>query len=134
MNLAPCNGCDSCGLRCEAGVAMSHEEYGAVQAYIESAAHRADIERITGQDKRVHLGDDISVTMCRYRDMEADRCAVYPARPLVCRLLGHVEWMPCPIEKVKTRVSTADALELMKAYSQVERRTFEGWATAGETI
>ena len=53
----------------------------------------------------------------------------YPIR-LVCRLLGHVEWMPCPIEKVVKRIETPDALQLMQAYAQIERRTFEGWEEA----
>ena len=112
---------------------MSREEYEAVQTYISSSSDPISIDRVTRQAKWVDLGDGVSVEMCRYRDMEVGGCAVYSARPLVCKLLGHVEWMPCPIEKVKTIASTADALELMKAYAQVERRTFEGWASIGET-
>src|ERR1043165_10135382 len=132
MDLTPCNGCDHCGLRCEAGVKMSREEYGAVQRFIVGAPNRLHIERITRQDKRVDLGDGVSVQMCRYRDMERGSCAVYYARPLICRLLGHVEWMPCPIEKVENTVSTADALELMSAYAREDRRTFEEWEKVGE--
>ena len=127
MDLTPCNGCDSCGLRCEAGVQMSRAEYDAVQGYIESSGNRNEIDRVVAQDKRVDLGDGVTVRMCRYRDMELARCAVYPARPLICRLLGHVEWMPCPIEKVKRIVPTEDALELMNQYARIERRTFDEW-------
>lgn len=132
LDLSPCDGCDCCGLRCEAGVQLSRGEFDAVQEYAASSPNRARIELIVTQDKSVDLGDGVSVTMCRYRDMEAGGCAVYPARPLICRLLGHVEWMPCPIDKVERRASTPDSLQLMRAYSLVERRTFEGWETAGE--
>lgn len=132
MQLDVCNGCDACGLRCAAGIPATREEWAAVQAYIEglSESEQAEVARVEAQDKRVDLGDDVTVTMCRYRDMEAGRCVVYAARPLVCRLLGHVEWMPCPIEKVPRRIATADALALMHAYAEQERHTFEQWEAA----
>jgi Fe-S-cluster containining protein len=132
MDLAPCHGCDHCGLRCEAGVKMSREEFEGVQSYVAAASSGSEIERVTLQDKRVDLGDGVSVTMCRYRDLERGRCMVYAARPLICRLLGHVEWMPCPIEKVKKVASTPDALNLMRAYALEDRRTFEEWEKAGD--
>ena len=134
MDLSPCHGCDNCGLRCEAGVQMSREEFEAVQNYVAHSPDREGIERVMLQDKRVDLGDGVSVQMCRYRDMDRGRCSVYSARPLICRLLGHVEWMPCPIEKVKITVPLVDALELMGAYAKEERRTFEEWESAGEPI
>jgi Fe-S-cluster containining protein len=82
---------------------------------------------VLAQDKTVDLGDGVEARMCRYLDMDGGGCAVYPARPLVCRLLGHVEWLPCPIEKIKKPAETADALALMKTYSKEERLTFEQW-------
>ncbi len=127
IDLAPCNGCDQCGLRCEAGVRMTRAEFLAVQRFIEHAPNRAQIEAVTRQDKTVDLGDGVTVTLCRYRDMRAGRCMVYPARPLVCRLLGHVEWMPCPIQKVEKVAATPDALQLMREYARHERRTFDEW-------
>ncbi len=127
MDLAPCGGCDECGLRCEAGVQMTFEEYEEVRRYVEAAEDGEYIAQVERQDKAVHLGDDVTINMCRYRDMERGRCAVYSARPLVCRLLGHVEWMPCPIGKVPRAVPTSDALALMRAYAQEDRRTFEEW-------
>lgn len=133
MELSTCHGCDACGLRCAAGVPVSREEASALRAYLSgcSAETLAEIARVEAQDKTVDLGDQVTVQMCRYRDMEAGRCVVYPARPLVCRLLGHVEWMPCPIEKVRRPLPTADALELMRAYAGLERRTFEQWEAEG---
>lgn len=125
IDLSPCNGCDGCGLRCTTGVQMSRTEYEAVQEYV--AEHREEVERVAAQDKTLDLGDDVTIQMCRFRDMERGRCAIYPARPLVCRLLGHVEWLPCPIEKVPKIASTPDALALMRAYAEEERHTFEEW-------
>jgi len=132
MHLSVCNGCDACGLRCAAGVPAARGEWESIQSFLSSClgTERAEIARVEAQDKSVDLGDGVTVTMCRYRDMEAGRCVVYPARPLVCRLLGHVEWMPCPIEKVPKPISTPDALLLMQAYARFERKTFEEWETA----
>jgi len=129
MAIEVCNGCDACGLRCAAGVPASRDEWNTLQDYIAAAPNplRAEIKQVETQDKTVSLGDDVTVQMCRYRDMEHGRCIVYPARPLACRLLGHVEWMPCPIEKVPRIIPTTDALALMKAYAKMERKTFEEW-------
>jgi Fe-S-cluster containining protein len=133
MDLNPCNGCDECGLRCEAGVPMSREEFDAVENYIRRAHNRREIEAVTRQDKSFDLGDGVSVDLCRYRDMNNGRCMVYPARPLMCRLMGHLEWMPCPISKVKKHANTPDALALMQVYAEEPRRTFEQWETANES-
>jgi len=129
MRIEVCNGCDACGLRCAAGVPATWDEWRRIQDYLRkaSAEERADIARVVAQEKTADLGDGVTVTMCRYRDMERGRCAVYSTRPLVCRLLGHVEWMPCPIEKVPEVIATKDALALVRAYAGFERRTFEDW-------
>jgi hypothetical protein len=129
MQIEVCHGCDACGLRCAAGISMTRAEWHALQAYLAglSEEERAAVERVEAQDKTVDLGDGVFVQMCRYRDGERGRCAVYPARPLVCRLLGHVEWMPCPIGKVPRPIPTPDALALMRAYARFERHTFEEW-------
>ena len=106
---------------------MTREEYEQVTRYVESSPKQEYIDRVTKQDKAVDLGDGVSVRMCRYRDMDKGGCAVYPARPLICKLLGHVEWMPCPIEKVPRIVPTKDAVALMQEYAKAPRRTFEEW-------
>jgi len=126
IDLTPCNGCDACGLRCAAGVQMSRAEFEQVNDYTEQM-RPAELDRVMRQDKRVDLGDDVIVQMCRYRDMERNCCAVYPARPLTCRLIGHVEWLPCPIEKITHTLPTRRALDLMESYSRIERHTFEEW-------
>ena len=135
MQIEVCNGCDQCGLRCAEGVPATRAEWETLQDYLAGAseAERAYIAQVEAQDKTVDLGDDVMVRMCRYRDMDRGRCVVYPARPLVCRLLGHVEWMPCPIEKVPQVIPTPDALALMRSYAKYERHTFEEWETVDST-
>ncbi len=129
MALQVCSGCDSCYLRCSSEVPVARHEWEAIIAYVESrdAAQRAAIAQVMEQDKTVDLGDEVTVEMCRYFDMDTHHCMVYSVRPLACRLLGHVEWMPCPIEKVPHCLPTSEALELMKCYARLERRTFAEW-------
>jgi Fe-S-cluster containining protein len=106
---------------------MTRHEYDAVRNLVESDLDGTRIQLVLAQDKRVDLGDGVEARMCRYLDMEGGGCAVYEARPLVCRLLGHVEWMPCPVGKVEKEAPTLDALELMREYATEERLTFEQW-------
>lgn len=129
MDLTPCNGCTACSLRCAAGVPLDGAEFNAVQEYLADTSQevRSAIEQIAAQDKTVDLGDGVTVQMCRYHDQTTGLCAIYPVRPLICRLFGAVEWLPCPIEKVENYAATPDALALMQEYAAHERRTFEGW-------
>jgi Fe-S-cluster containining protein len=129
MELAVCSGCTACYLRCADGVQATRTEWDALQEHIAAAppAERAEIERVMTQDKTVDLGDDVTVMLCRHLDMRTRTCAVYPVRPLICRLLGHVEWLPCPIENVPRPLPTPQALELMRTYAHEERKTFAEW-------
>jgi hypothetical protein len=129
MALQVCDGCTACWLRCSDGVQATREEWEAIERLIEEfpASERSAVEQVVAQDKSVDLGDDVHVAMCRFFDMQTRRCAVYDARPLVCRLLGHVEWLPCPIEKVPHVLDTPMALSLIRAYSEQVRRTFAEW-------
>jgi Fe-S-cluster containining protein len=129
LELAVCNGCTACHLRCADGVQATRAEWEMLQGAIAalSPSQRADLDAVLAQDKTVDLGDEVTVTLCRYFDMKTLRCAVYAARPLVCRLLGHVEWLPCPIDNVPRLLPTPLALELMRAYALEKRRTFAEW-------
>jgi Fe-S-cluster containining protein len=127
IDLSACSGCDECGLRCEAGVRLSQREFEAVERYVRLYADKEYIRRVRAQPKEMDLGDGVSVRMCTYRDMELHRCAIYPARPLICRLMGHVEWLPCPISRITRVAPTSLALQLMGAYAQHVRKTFEEW-------
>lgn len=130
IDLTPCGGCDSCGSRCASGVPLTRSEHQAVLDYIANAPDSEYIAAVTRQEKLLDMGDGIDFQMCRFRDMERGRCAVYPARPLMCRLMGHLEWMPCPIDKVPAATNTRDGLELMKSYSHTQRMPLETWFPA----
>jgi len=129
IRLDVCNGCTQCSLRCAAGTRASREEWGAIRDYVArmSASEREVFEQKLRQSKQQALGDGIEVTLCRFLDRETHFCTIYPVRPLVCRLMGHVEWLPCPIHKVEHPMPRPAALEILEAYAQTERRSFEEW-------
>lgn len=121
-----CNGCDACGARCTAGVPMLEAEFTALRGFLASPEGE-DARRIEQLDKQVPYpgAEEFHYTACRFRDVEHERCSVYPVRPLVCRLFGHVEWLPCPIEKVPQ--ATPGGLEVMRLYGSVPQKTYEEW-------
>lgn len=129
MHLHVCNGCTACALRCTAGVPATHDEWQAICNHISGAPEhqKQTIREVLTQDKTLPLGDDVAVQMCPFWDTRTHHCAIYPVRPLVCRLLGHVEWMPCPIEKVPHTIPTPLALRLMRTYARQQRNTFAAW-------
>jgi Fe-S-cluster containining protein len=122
---SPCNGCDACGARCTEGVPMLAAEYRAILGYLESAEGEEAL-RVEQQNKRVPYPgtDDVYYTACRFRDVERGRCSIYPVRPVVCRLFGHVEWLPCPIEMIPV---TPGGPEAMVRYGTAPQKTYEEW-------
>lgn len=124
IDLGVCNGCSECALRCERGVPMTHAEYCAIAAL----GVEPEDDDAARRDRTVDLGDGVTVELCRFLDPAAKRCTVYPARPLVCRLLGHVVWLPCPIGRVTRTAREEPSVQLMQAYAGSERRTYEEWA------
>ena len=121
----PCNGCDGCGARCTTGVPMLRSEFLAIEAELDRLP-AADRDRVLSQEKRVAVpGSDYYYTACRFRDVEHGRCLIYPARPAICRLFGHVEWLPCPIGMIEHPVPGAP--ELMRRYATEPRKTYEEW-------
>src|SRR4051812_22504402 len=105
IDQSPCDGCDACGARCTAGVPMLQIEFQAIREYVDST-EGADARLVERQNKEVPypgtdpVEDAVFYQACRFRDVERGRCSIYPVRPAVCRLFGHVEWLPCPIQKV----------------------------------
>lgn len=125
IDQTPCNGCDECGTRCTAGVRILRAEFDEIQAYLSSPAG-SGVARVVAQNKRLPIpGTDETYQACRFRDTERGNCSIYPARPLICRLFGHVEWLPCPIGEV-TKVESG-AVELMQQYATEPRKTYEEW-------
>jgi uncharacterized protein len=126
IDQSPCDGCDACGARCTAGVPMLHAEFSAIRTYV-AGPEGAEARRVERQDRQVPYPgvDDVFYTVCRFRDVERGRCSIYPARPLVCRVFGHVEWLPCPIEKVPFPVG--GGVEVMRRYGDAPQKTYEEW-------
>jgi hypothetical protein len=126
IDQSPCNGCDECGARCTAGVPIARLEYQAIRTYLASE-EGAEARTVEQQDKQVPYpgAEEYSYTACRFRNVEQGRCSIYPVRPVVCRLFGHVEWLPCPIEKISGPVS--GGVEAMRRYGSAAQKTYEDW-------
>jgi Fe-S-cluster containining protein len=130
IDQSPCDGCDHCGTRCTSGIQVLRSEYEA--ALVEMRRLPAgEVERVLGQQKQLPIpGTDEIYPACEFRDTEHGRCLIYPARPTICRLFGHVEWLPCPIFKVE-KVQPG-AVPLMQSYATEPRKTFADWAAADD--
>lgn len=126
IDQSPCDGCDSCGARCTTGVPMLLPEFEAIRGFL-GGPDGGEALAVERQEKRVAYpgAEDTFYVACRFRDVERGRCSVYPVRPLVCRLFGHVEWLPCPIEKVAGPVP--GGLETMRRYGEAPQKTYEEW-------
>ncbi|MBW3622147.1 MAG: YkgJ family cysteine cluster protein [Armatimonadetes bacterium] len=124
--LSSCDGCDKCGDRCISGYPISRWEYERICGYL-NEQDPAERERVARQEKNVPWpgAPEFTYEACRFRDVERGRCSIYPVRPLVCRIFGHVEWLPCPegiIEDV-----APEGVTLMEWYARRDLRTFEEW-------
>jgi hypothetical protein len=129
IDQAPCDGCDECGARCTAGVPMLQSEYAAIRAYVDGPQGE-EAREVEQQSKRIPYPgtvptEGVFYTACRFRDVERGRCGIYPVRPLICRLFGHVEWLPCPISKVPG--PTPGGPEIMLEYRKAPQHTYEEW-------
>jgi uncharacterized protein len=130
IDQSPCNGCDECGARCVAGVPMLRPEFEAIRDYL-AGPEGEEARQVERQGKEVPYpgtdeADGAYYTACRFRDLERGRCSIYPVRPLVCRLFGHVEWLPCPIGKIPAPVPGAP--EVMRRYGDAPLKTYESWS------
>lgn len=123
LNLAVCDGCDGCGLRCVDGVEVARAEFEAVREFLQTTPPE-ELQRVLQEEKELAWGEG-TVRACPFRDRAGGRCFIYPVRPLICRLFGFVEWLPCPLGQVSETLP--DAVEIMQWYSQFERKTFGEW-------
>lgn len=114
-----CDGCDGCGGKCAGDVPMTWDEFERIRAIFAG----------TSPGSRPSVGP--FDPPCRFRDGGADRCTVYPARPLVCRLFGLVEWLPCPLGRWGTRVP--EGPEIMAWYADQELHSYPEWCTIAGT-
>jgi len=111
---ADCAGCHQCASRCAGEINMTRTEYERIHEFLGGCAP------FTSVRKRSEMAKP-----CGFRDPEGDGCVVYPVRPLICRLFGVVQWLPCPIAAVPVLVP--DGVELMRQYMTFERRTYRQW-------
>lgn len=126
IDQSPCDGCTVCMDRCTAGIPLTRDEYVALRTALE-AVPQDERDRVIGQEKvRPWPGvEDVTYTACRFLDLDSGLCLVYEARPLICRLFGQVEWLPCPSGKVTTAWSGGP--DEMRARVGVEQHTWEEW-------
>lgn len=135
IDQSPCDGCDGCGARCTTGVPMLPAEFQEIRTFLRSP-EGAEARRVETQEKTLPYpgtapSEGFTYEACRFRDVERERCSIYPVRPVMCRLFGHVEWLPCPIERIRGAV--AGGVEAMRRYSEAPQRTYEEWLNAIST-
>lgn len=126
LDQTPCNGCTRCRHRCTAGIPITRSEYEAIRDHLKSLPPR-ERDAVLGQNKQCPWpgSPGHAYTACRFFDTRSGLCLVYPARPLVCRLFGHVEWLPCPIGKTGAPWRGGPALMAVRAAET--HRTYEEW-------
>nr|NIM06246.1 hypothetical protein [Armatimonadota bacterium]NIM24143.1 hypothetical protein [Armatimonadota bacterium]NIM68002.1 hypothetical protein [Armatimonadota bacterium]NIM76497.1 hypothetical protein [Armatimonadota bacterium]NIN06236.1 hypothetical protein [Armatimonadota bacterium] len=83
------------------------------------------VRRVMEQNKEVQWFEDISRECCIFLHTTTLDCLIYPARPLICRLFGRVEWLPCPVGKEVPQLK--GGLDIIRDYSRETRRTFPEW-------
>jgi hypothetical protein len=118
-----CDGCDGCGTKCAGEIPMTRWEFAEVRAYL--AAHPLAQEATESPGTACVFDPP-----CRFRDDARGRCRIYPVRPLICRLFGLVEWLPCPLHRWGVRVPEGWAI--IAWYSSLERRPYHAWLAERE--
>jgi hypothetical protein len=125
-----CQDCHRCASRCADDIPFLREEWDAVRAFVREHREPRRVARVLEEDKWFSWDEEgIAVSrFCPLYDRTEALCLVYPVRPLVCRLLGFVEWMPCPIGRSLPLVSDGQALLL--AYAEERPRPVGEWLRA----
>ena len=96
---------------------MLAAEYQAIRQYLDNQG-----QSIPPQPQR-RPGE--MMPACRFLDEDTRLCKIYPVRPLICRLFGLVEWLPCLTGKQTARLK--DGRDLMRRYAELEPRPFSYW-------
>lgn len=137
---AYCAGCHACAIKCSGAIPFAREEWERVRQFAAERIGDENLRALLVQDKtfRPDPTSEFVARFCPLYDMTARRCAVYPVRPLICRLLGFVEWLPCPLGRALPAL--ADGVEIMRAYYAMDVRPVDDWlkvaplAPRGETL
>jgi len=111
---ADCFGCDGCARRCSGNLRITRTEFEAIRDYLDGGGWLPVIRRPNDM-----------VAPCEFQEPGGTRCIIYPVRPLICRLFGLVEWLPCPHGRVRAQV--ADGPEIAAAYAGFERHSYREW-------
>jgi Fe-S-cluster containining protein len=125
LDLKVCDGCSDCALRCTDDIPMALAEFEAISAYCTREIAPATCKHSASAPAQ--LPDAPWPEPCRFRIAATGMCRVYPVRPLVCRLMGHVWWLPCPVGRVTSAPDRETVRSALDAYCAEERRTYAGW-------
>jgi hypothetical protein len=128
MALSVCDGCNGCRHRCLDGFTVTQAEWQAAQDYLATLPDTVKHPILEQPKTFPWPGDDsgeATFTYCRFHDTETGMCLIYPVRPTVCRLFGHTEWLPCPMDAVP-HIPEGSAT-LWNTYRTYERRTWDEW-------
>jgi hypothetical protein len=123
-----CRDCHECAIRCSGEIRLCRWEWDALCDYIDAEISPEQLAQLVAQDKTLEIEGHVVGRFCILYDTVARRCAVYPVRPLICRLLGHVVFLPCPSGKVPSVLR--DGPEIMQQYAALDLRTFAQWSAA----
>ena len=117
LPVGTCGGCTDCALRCAGEVPMLAAEYQAICQHLQNQDQSVPTlpPRRPGQ----------MMPPCRFLEEASRLCVIYPVRPLICRLFGVVEWLPCPMGKQTAAVE--DGLNLMHRYAELGPHPFSYW-------
>lgn len=111
---ADCSGCEGCASRCVGNLRITRTEFEQIREYLGGGGF-FPVVREHGRMLR----------SCEFSDPDGPRCMIYPVRPLICRLFGLVEWLPCPLGRVPVRVE--EGPNIMEQYRRFERKTYRQW-------
>ncbi len=111
-------------MRCTSGIQMTAQEFRQIVGHLRTVETARAI-RVLEQEKEVSWFEEIMREACLFYDVRHRGCLIYPVRPLVCRLFGRVEWLPCPVGKLVRQID--DPLAIIDVYVKEPRRTFTEW-------
>jgi len=98
--------CRNCG-ECCGPIPVTDEEWRLIRRAIKHMP----------QNERMRLkGQERPFLTCPLRDMENNRCSAYDARPLICRMQGEYEGLPCPHQPEKAVKTKRDGYSAIKQY------------------
>jgi hypothetical protein len=122
-----CTDCHKCATRCAGEIPFLPDEWDAVRVFVREHLAEDRLACVLAEEKTFPWDDEgiAASSFCPLYDRTEALCLVYPVRPLVCRLLGFVEWMPCPIERPLPLIP--DGRELLVAYAAEGPRPIGEW-------